>query len=407
MEIFASHGAFAYGVAAGVLATILMLSLLVAYSYSEPTLWYLGAYLACSLIFLIAGDRLQLGMELVQRLLLAGGPVMVGALLVWLFRRRTSGLYEKLSVAMIVLATLVLLGMFAVDRVATDGDAWDRYVQLYCLAWGIAMAAGFAYRSIQALNTAGPWKWWLMLGHAAGLSVALVFLTGFANAKNAYWPVILMLLVQAPPIYLALVWRSRLLNEIHLRSTSADVADPLTGLATTAVLVERLMRITSRSQLSKSGNASSALYLIEVQNWNGLIKEIGTDSNEKLLLEAALRLRRSIGDNDLVARISGGRFAVIAQGMLDPNEVGSLATKLVVSGLRIDSPLLPGVELQFRVIVRPLKFAKPLPVAAASEWLAGLAERFSTWPSSHRTRSILLVSDDIGWPEAAKPDSDV
>ena len=130
-----------------------------------------------------------------------------------------------------------------------------------------------------------------------------------------------------------------------------------------------------------------------MQNWNGLLNELGQDFNEKLLLESALRLRRSIGDNDLVARISGNRFAVIAQGLANEHEVTSLATRLVVSGLRIDSPLLPGVELQFRVIVTNLRFSTPLALAGARDWLAGLAARFDAWPGSHRNRSILAVSN--------------
>ena len=402
MQILVGSGAFALGLAVGVLGLVLLLSLLVAYAYDESTLFFLAAYIAVTVALLVAGERLQWGAGLIQSLLIVIGPALVGGLLMWLLRKRSSGSFDKLSIVSIVSATVLLLGIFVAVGSGLVGQFWRDNLRWFCLAWGILIGVGFVYRSVQAIDTAGPWKWWLMLGHAAGLAVALAFLTDFADSKNAYSPVILMLLVQAPPIYLALVWRSRLLNEIRLRSTAANVADPLTGLATTPVLVERLMRITSRSQQSKRGPASSALYLIEVQNWNGLLNELGVDFNEKLLLEAALRLRRSIGDNDLVARLTGGRFALIAQGMTGPNEVGSLATRLVVSGLRIDSPLLPGVELQFRVIVRPLKFATPLPMAAATEWLSSLAARFSSWPRSHRARSILVVSDDVGWPEAGK-----
>ena len=179
-----------------------------------------------------------------------------------------------------------------------------------------------------------------------------------------------------------------------LRSAAANVTDPLTGLATTPVLIERIMRIMSRSQHNKNAPASSALFLIEVQNWHGLINELGVDFNEKLQLETALRLRRSVGDNDLVARIRQGRFAVVAQGLESDHEITSLATRLVVSGLRIDSPLLPGVELKLRVIVTSLKVSAPLALPATNAWLESLAERFQAWPSTHRARSILVVAED-------------
>ena len=405
MDLIAGYGDFALGAAVGVLGLVFLQSLLVSYAYDEPTLLFLGVYLAVCAIFLFAGGRLQLGLELIQRVLLVAGPVLVGILVVWLLRKRTYGVYEKISVAVIVSATVILLGILVAIEMVPIGQTWSHYLRWLFLAWGLSMGAGLVYRGIQALKTAGFWKWWLMMGHAAGLTMALVFLTELADIKSAYWPVVLMLLVQAPPIYLALVWRSRLLNETRLRSVAANVADPLTGLAATPVLLERLMRITSHPQQAKRHPANSALYLIEVHNWDGLLRQMGPEYNEKLVLEAALRLRRSIGDDDLVARISSRRFAVVAQGMTDPAEVGVLATKLVVSGLRIDSPLLAGVELQFRVIVRLLKFSKPLPLAEAREWLSGLGERFATWPSSHRMRSILLVSDDVGWPEAGKPNN--
>ncbi len=399
MQLVLGSGDFALGLALGVLGLVLLLSLLVAYAYDEATLLFLAAYIAGGVAIMVAADRLHMDMHLLQNLLLVTGPALVSGLLMQMFRKRTSGLFDKISIVILMSATLGLLGIFMAIGTGFAGATLDNYLRWICFGWGTLMGAGFAYRSIQALETAGPWKWWLMLGHAAGLIVSLVFLMDLADAKRSYWPVILMLLVQAPPIYLALVWRSRLLNELRLRSLAANTTDPLTGLATTPVLVERLMRIMARTQQSRPGSEGSVLFLVDVNNWHGLLKELGAESNEKLLLESALRLRRSIGDHDMVARISGGRFAVLAQGLADQSEVTSLATRLVVSGLRIDSPLLPGVELQFRVIVRPLKLLKPLALQAAQQWLASLVDRFSAWPGSHRSRSILVVEDDAGKPE--------
>lgn len=230
----------------------------------------------------------------------------------------------------------------------------------------------------------------MFAGCLGGLGVSLAFLSGNVEAEQAYWPQVLMHLLQVPPIYLSLVWRSRLLNESKLRSSSANVTDPLTGLATSAVLVERLMRVMSRA--SKSSTVS-ALFLIEVQNWHGLVAELGEEFNEKLILEAALRLRRAIGDNDLAARLSGGRFAVVAQGLADSTEVSSLATRLMVSGLRIDSPLLSGVEFKFRIVVSKLTVNRGGTLLATQVWLTQLIGYFKQWPASHRSRNILLVSE--------------
>ncbi len=406
MELVFNPNFFALGIAVGVLGLVLLLSLMVSYAYDEPTLLLLAVYLTLIVTGLVVGQRWQMATAMVQSLLLVAGPALVSGFLMWLFRKRNSSLFDKALIVVLLLANLGLLAYFVntglglIKIPATPG-----LTTLVCLVWGGLLGTGFAYRSIQALETAGPWKWWLMLGHASGLVVALLFLADVADARQAYWPVVLMLLVQIPPIYQSLVWRSRLLNESRLRSAAAGVADPLTGLSTTPVLIERLLRVMARSQQAKAGKTSNALYLIEVQNWHGLLVELGPDYNEKLLLEAAMRLRRSVGDNDMVARIAGGRFAVVAQQLASQEEITTLATRLVVSGLRIDSPLLPGVELKFRVIVLNLKLSAPLSLSVAQTWLDSLVSRFQAWPSSHRSRSILAIEVDDDVAEQFEVDS--
>ena len=406
MALVFNPDVFALGMAVGGLSLVLLLSLLISYAYDEPTLLLLAAYLVLMVTSLMAGQRWQLSALWVQRLLLVAGPALVGLFAMWLLKKRSTSKIEKVFVAILSLADVGLLGFIlavGLGWVAFDGA--HSLMVLFCMVWGGLLAAGFVYRSIQAIETAGPWKWWLMLGHAAGLVAALFFLTGVADAQKAYWPVVLMLLLQVPPIYLSLVWRSRLLNEARLRSAAAGVADPLTGLSTPAVLIERLMRIMARTPQAKTSQTSDALFLIEVQNWHSLLVELGADFNEKLLLESAMRLRRSVGDNDLVARIAGGRFAVVAQGLVNEQDITTLATRLVVSGLRIDSPLLPGVELKFRVIVLNLKLSTPGSLSVAQAWIDNLVSRFQAWPASHRSRSILVIEEDDNLAELFAVDS--
>lgn len=376
-------GVFALGIAVGVLGLVLLLSLIVGYAYGERTLLGLAAYLCLMVVATLLGQRLLVSDELVQRLPLVAGPALLAGLQMRLLRNRQTTVQVKWAMAGVALASLGLLGFYA-------GLGNQGYASAAALAWTGVLLAFSAYLAVQSRDTAGPWKWWLLAGHAAGLAAALWFLAGFAKTSHAQAPAVLMLLLQVPPVYLALVWRSRLLNESRVRSISANVIDPLTGLATSQVLVERLMRVMSRARL---GTVSSALFLIEVQNWQGLLNQLGPDANEKMSLEAALRLRRSIGDNDLAARISGGRFAVLAQGLSGVDEINALATRLVVSGLRIDSPQLSGVELQFRVIVSHLTSKRPLALAATQAWLSALIEHFRRWPGSHRSRSIWTVAE--------------
>lgn len=380
-------GLFSLGLAVGVVSLVFLLSLIISYAYEDKTLLVLATYLGLMFLFPFALVHAGVAEKLVQQTVLVVGPTAAVVAQMWLLQGRTTEPASRMVMALTLFAGTALTVWFVVS-------APNRLDHGLGFIWFAAVLSCSLYTMAKHRTAVGPWIWWFLLGTFGGLGVAIAFLSGIVEAEQVYWPQVLMHVLSAPPVYLALVWRSRLLNESSLRSSSADVTDPLTGLSTHAVLLERIMRVALRANKT---NTVSALFLIEVQNWKGLVAELGDEFNEKLLLEAALRLRRAIGDNDLAARMTGGRFAVVAQGLVGTNEVNALATRLMVSGLRIDSPLLTGVEFKFRIVVSPLVADLATDVAAATIWLGQLADTFNHWPGSHRTRSILLLSAE---PEA-------
>lgn len=381
MNLYFYPGAFPLGIAVGVLGLVLVLSLIIAYAYNEKTLLALAGYMALMAAIPIVLRRFELSVGLLQQVMLVLGPMLATVSLMWLLRDRRAQTGSKVMVIGLLVASVALVVVFCFTNP-------DRLNHLASYVWAALVLGASMYTLVQHRASAGPWSWWMFAGILAGLGVSIAYLSGNVEAERTYWPQVLMHLLQIPPIYLSLVWRSRLLNESKLRSLSANVTDPLTGLATSAVLVERLMRVMSRASKSNSVNA---LFLIEVQNWQRLVAVLGEEFNEKLMLEAALRLRRAIGDNDMAARLSGGRFGVVAQGLSDSTEVSSLATRLMVSGLRIDSPQLSGVEFKFRIVVSQLTVNRGGTLLATQTWLTQLIEHFQQWPVSHRSRNILLV----------------
>ncbi len=385
---------FVLGIAVGVLGLVLLFSLIIAFAYDEVTLFALGGYLAAIALALVAGRQTGLTVETVETGVLIVGPAMVGGLHAWLLRQRQLGVPGKVAMGA---TTVMVLGLVAFRMMETSSVS----VAASSIGLGGVLALSWLYLCLPAWRISGPWKWWLLLGHMGGLGVAMLFLSGWADAKVNYWSVSMMLLFQLPPTYLALVWRSRLLNESRLRGVAARVTDPLTGLASLGVLLDRLRPAITRAQQMAHGGA---LYLIEIQNLAGLTQELGGDAKEKILLEAANRIRRAVSDSDTAARIGEQLFAVVAQDLQDNAQVDSLATKLVVSGLRIESTFLPGVALQFRVIVSDLKVPVLPNVATAQHWLRGLTSHFAAWPDTHRSRSILLFSGgQVRRPQAASP----
>jgi GGDEF domain-containing protein len=387
---------FVLGIAVGVLGLVLLLSLIIAYAYDEPTLFALGGYLLAVNLALLAGRQLGWPAHEVETVLLILGPTAVAGLHTWLLRKRTTGGVDKLAMAITVLVAQGLAGLRLVD---------DSPLAVLASSYGLGtmLALSWLVLCLPAWRISGPWKWWLLLGHLGGVVVAVLFLLGKLDSTATYWPVAMLLLVQGPPTYLALVWRSRLLNEGRLRGLAAKVTDPLTGLSSLAVLIDRLRPAINRAQKVEHGGA---LYLVAIQNFAGLVNELGADAKEKIILEAANRIRRAISDSDTAARITEQLFAVVAQDLEDDGQVDSLATRLLVSGLRIESDFLPGVSLQFRVIATNLK-VPPLPgVPAAQAWLRGLADYFGAWPDTHRSRNILLFTDGhIRKPHSASGNS--
>lgn len=381
LNLYFYPGLFGLGIAVGVLGLVFLLSLIVSYAYNECTLLALAAYTA--LMVVLSFVLLQTGVaeRLVQQTVLVTGTTMALAAQIWLTQGRTAETLSKVALVLTVLSGVVLIASLAVSLPHWLGQSVS-YV------WFAAVLTLSIYTLVKQRATVGPWIWWFCSGTLASLGATAIFFSAQAKVEHVYWPQVLMLMLQAPPLYLALVWRSRLLNESRLRSASANVIDPLTGLSTSAVLLERIMRVASRAAKTQTINA---LFLIEVQNWQGLLAELGDESDEKLLLEAALRLRRSIGNNDLAARLSKGRFAVVAQGLTGNIEVNTLASRLLVSGLRIDSPVLTGIEFKFRIVVSPLEADLARDLNVTKTWLQQLTENFSQWPSSHRSRNILLV----------------
>jgi len=387
---------FVLGVAAGVLGLVMLFSLIIAYAYDEPTLFALAAYVLLVALALVAGRQGGMRLDDVEHTVLILGPTMVQGLHAWLLRNRKLSAADK---AVMAATVLIALGLAALRL--TNNSPLAILAGSYGL--GALLLLSWLYLCLPAWRISGPWKWWLLLGHLAGGVVAVLFLLGSLDTQTSYWAVAMLLLLQLPPTYLALVWRSRLLNEGRLRGLAAKVTDPLTGLSSLAVLIDRLRPAISRAQNLKHGGA---LYLIDIRNFSGLVSELGADAKEKIILEAANRIRRAISDSDTAARITEQWFAVVAQDLQDDGQVDSLATRLLVSGLRIESDFLPGVSLQFRVIATDLKVGVLSDTAAAQTWLRGLLAHFSAWPDTHRSRNILLFSNgQVRRPQIASGNS--
>ncbi|MEO6016968.1 MAG: hypothetical protein ABIP46_06910, partial [Polaromonas sp.] len=173
MHLVFSPGVFALGVAVGVLGLVLLLSLIVAYAYDERTLLGLAAYLSLMVAATLAGQRLQVNDELVQNLLLVAGPALMSAALMRLLKNRQASPASRVLLGIVLLATLGLLGL-------CSGFGPVALVRNAALAWVALLLAFCLMLTVQSWDTTGPWKWWFLIGHLAGLAAALCFLADIA-----------------------------------------------------------------------------------------------------------------------------------------------------------------------------------------------------------------------------------
>lgn len=104
------------------------------------------------------------------------------------------------------------------------------------------------------------------------------------------------------------------------------LTDPLTGLANRAMF-ERSMQDAIR--ISLRDNTSSAVHMIDLDNFKPVNDSYGHAIGDALLVQVAQRLREQVRERDVVARLGGDEFAVIQFRVANNSEVDALAVRLL------------------------------------------------------------------------------
>ena len=101
--------------------------------------------------------------------------------------------------------------------------------------------------------------------------------------------------------------------------------DMLTGLLNRLGLERRLPEIL---EASRRDGLSSAFLYIDVDHFKKINDLRGHACGDKLLQVAAERLRRSLSSEDLIVRMGGDEFVVIAAGLRDPTTAALIASRI-------------------------------------------------------------------------------
>ncbi|NPC55661.1 diguanylate cyclase domain-containing protein [Caenimonas soli] len=235
-----------------------------------------------------------------------------------------------------------------------------------------------------------PWAGWLVPGQLA--LVAGVGWQGWHaidKASDPVLPLAALLSVWSATVFLATAWRNRIFGETRLRMDARNTIDPLTGLSTPLIFYDRVGAV--RNLIKRYGHPS-VLLLAHIENLDRLSAEFGPEVAESALLVAANRIRQTLRDGDVAARLSHSRIAVLAEGMTLAEGSANLASRILVAGLKEPLPAALTEFLHFRIVLTAIP-VNDMPAKTLLQRLSMKLDQQLLTPSDRRI--LTLTAEDL------------
>ncbi|TNF59578.1 MAG: diguanylate cyclase, partial [Burkholderiales bacterium] len=249
----------------------------------------------------------------------------------------------------------------------------DRAVLAWCVLGLLFPAAYFAmldalafsllnlYGLLSVLLSAGLclWTWrkgqayagWLFLGflpvHLAYPFPALRSAGMLPDSWATQYALMIGSAIEIPLLLYILHRRAKEFGEHRTRLRALESTDPLTGLALLPVLKLRLRDAIGRA---RRGRHRVGLMVVDLANHADIFREFGREAADKAMVVAASRLSEVVQDLDTVSRLDDTRFAILAEGPQQPEDIRHLAQHVVARGLETVPVIGPLVSLKMRVV---------------------------------------------------------
>ena len=117
--------------------------------------------------------------------------------------------------------------------------------------------------------------------------------------------------------------------------------DPLTGLVNRGMFNQRLQQALAQAQRFQR---TLAILFIDLDGFKVVNDTLGHNAGDALLAEIATRLRGTLREGDVIARMGGDEFVVLIEEFDDPAQIGEVAKKVLETVAR--PFLLQGQEFQ-------------------------------------------------------------
>ena len=139
--------------------------------------------------------------------------------------------------------------------------------------------------------------------------------------------------------YLVIAWELRERRQLAVRVEAQANQDALTHLPNRRFFVQWLG--FNLAQAKRDG-ADFALMFIDLDGFKAVNDRYGHDAGDALLVQIARRFRATLRESDLLARVGGDEFALIAPNAKDGREMGQLAQRLLNALSDASAPKLAG-----------------------------------------------------------------
>jgi len=279
----------------------------------------------------------------------------------------------------------VSVGLMPLLAIAAAIGRWHLLLPAVA-AWAVVVTV----MMIRAWPQSQPWARWLVPGQLA-LTVGTAW-TGWLALDpepDSALPLAGWLTLWSATVFLASAWRSRIFSETRLRLDARNTVDPLTGLSMPVIFYDRVMAV--RNLIRRYGHPSVVM-LVQVENLPRLAAEFGPEVAESALLVAANRIRETLRDGDIAARLSHSRIGVLAEGISVAEGSANIASRILVAGLKEPLPAAPTEFLQFRVILAAVP-VEDVPVKAMLQRMANLLD--DQLKEASERRIVALGAEDL------------
>ncbi len=201
-------------------------------------------------------------------------------------------------------------------------------VGLWILAGIVAVLAGSVFPILRNMQLV-PLSFWTQYGAQIGAAVEI------------------------PLLLIALYLRSRERRDNQVRVGALSRVDPLTGTANHRVMLARLEHLLHHQQRDPE---AGVVLRVRIGNIQEIRAEYGLQVAQTALVHAGACVTQVVREGDTVARHRDGDFVVILEGHFTRDQVAEIGQRLIARGLAPSDILPPGTVLQLKVAVAATPF---------------------------------------------------